>query len=299
MSGSEGPLVRRFEAQVQARGSVLAVQCGTQQLSYRTLDSLVEANRRALLAQGRGPGHRLGWLGENSVAMLAALLACARLGVVLVPLDAGLDTAALRRWVQQAGLHGVLATPDASAQAAPLRADCLAHRPPDEPLGDRDLLLATAPEGAGPVLYGQAALLAAAELAITAQALTPDDRLLVALPMADPDALCGQVLPALMSGAALLLHSRFEAGAWLADAAGWRATTGLLPLKALRALVQHAHWAATDLSALRVLVCCGGVLPHELAAVFAKRGVRLQCLDPAPRLAALPPSPPGGPPASA
>ncbi|HSW07715.1 class I adenylate-forming enzyme family protein [Aquabacterium sp.] len=273
---SERPLYQRFHAQVQRRPKALAVQAGATHISYATLDSLVEANRRALQAQGHGPGHLIGWLGENSVEMLAALLACARIGAVFAPLNWRLALPELVAIAHDAGLHAVLASSDKAEQAAALRSLCRLRSTPDDSLDADDLLLACTsgtsgePKGA---LHTQTAMLANAEAAIAAQGLHEDERVLSVLPLFHVGGLCIQTLPALLCGAALNLPPRFEAGQWLSTVAHWRPSTSLLVPAVMRALVTHPGWATADLSSLRFVNSGSSIVPTELIQAFHARGV--------------------------
>jgi fatty-acyl-CoA synthase len=103
--------------------------------------------------------------------------------------------------------------------------------------------------------------------------LTAADRVLTVLPMFHVGGLNIQTLPALLAGATITLHKRFDAGAWLADVAKWRPTLSLLVPAAMAAVVGHPDWAATDLSSLRLLNTGSMVVPETLIQAFHARGV--------------------------
>ena len=273
---NERPLPARFAATVQRRGEALAIQCGGQQLSYAAFNSLVDAGRHALQADWHGRGHLIGWLGENSAEMLAALLACAQLGAVFVPLNWRLALPELLAISQDAGLHAVLGTPDKAELATALRSQCRLSSTPDDSLDPDDLLLAYtsgssgAPKGA---LHTQSAMLANVDAAIAAQDLGEQDRVLSVLPLFHVGGLCIQTLPALMTGAALKLHARFEAEVWLQDVAQWRPSTSLLVPAVMRAVLAEPGWAEADLRSLRFINSGSSIVPLALIDAFHARGV--------------------------
>ena len=78
-------LYQRIAGQAAHRPDALALQVGERLLSYRDLLDLTDASARQFRAEGLGQASLLGWLGHNSAEMMAALLACAKIGAVFVP----------------------------------------------------------------------------------------------------------------------------------------------------------------------------------------------------------------------
>ncbi|MFG2096755.1 fatty acyl-CoA synthetase [Streptomyces sp. NPDC048612] len=109
-------VLRRSARRVPGRTAVrYADRCWT----YRELDDAVTAAARVLLADGLRPGDRVASYGHNSDAYLIGFLACARAGLVHVPVNHGLTGEDLRYLLDQSGSALVLT--DAA----------LAHRLPD------------------------------------------------------------------------------------------------------------------------------------------------------------------------
>jgi fatty-acyl-CoA synthase len=106
-----------------------------------------------------------------------------------------------------------------------------------------------------------------------AHGLEEPDHVLTALPMFHVGGLNIQTLPALLAGATVTLHKRFEPGAWLADVARLRPTLSLLVPAAMRAVITHPDWARTDLSSLKLLNSGSMVVPDSLIQAFHARGV--------------------------
>ena len=129
-----------------------------------------------------------------------------------------------------------------------------------------------APKGA---LHTHAGMLANANASIAAHAMREDDRVLTALPLFHVGGLCIQTLPALLAGAAVILHPRFDAGAWLAAIADMRPTQTLMVPATLRAAVAHPAWSATDLSCLRSIMAGSSIIPRALIDAVQARGAPL------------------------
>lgn len=252
------------------RSTRVAIDDGQRRWTYYELHDEAEAWAGRLAARGMGRGAAFGWLGLNSVAMLAALFACARLHARFVPLNWRLAAAELRAIAKHAGLATWHA--DADMQAL----DGLAAQPlPPETSHDDLLLVYTSgttgePKGA---LHTQAAMLANIDAAIEAQGLDERTRTLAVLPLFHVGGLCIQVLPTLAAGGPLKLQPRFDADAWFDDVATWRPTTSLLVPATMRALVEHPRWPQADLSSLAFVNSGSQIVPRSLIDAFHARGV--------------------------
>ncbi|MGW3012387.1 acyl-CoA synthetase [Streptomyces sp. NPDC001219] len=109
-------VLRRSARRVPGRTAVrYADRCWT----YSELDDAVTAAARVLLADGLRPGDRVASYGHNSDAYLIGFLACARAGLVHVPVNHGLTGEDLRYLLDQSG------------SALVLTDVALAHRLPD------------------------------------------------------------------------------------------------------------------------------------------------------------------------
>jgi len=231
----------------------------------------VDAAARVLQAHGLGPGRIVAWLGLNSVAMLAQLLACERLGAVWMPLNWRLAPLELQQQLSHSGatllLHDQAWTAAATALRCEPSADVL-------PTGDLMLVYTSGttgqPKGA---LHTQAGMLANLDVAIDAQSLDATTRTLAVLPLFHVGGLCIQVLPTLAAGGVVRLHARFDADAWFDDVERWRPTTTLLVPAVMRALVEHPRWATADLSSLAFVNSGSQIVPRALIERFHARGV--------------------------
>jgi fatty-acyl-CoA synthase len=126
------------------------------------------------------------------------------------------------------------------------------------------------PKGA---VLTQAAVACNALNSIDMHGLTAADQVLTVLPMFHVGGLNIQTLPALSCGAAVTLHSRFDAGATLAAIAADRPSFTLLVPATMQAMIAHPDWPGTDLSSLRAVATGSTDVPLPLIEAFHARGV--------------------------
>lgn len=238
---------------------------------------------------GVRPGDRVAWLGANHVAQITLLLGLARIGAMLVPLNFRLALPEWQRlladctplhlvhdadWTQAASelarATGVAAHPLEELAAGGERA-APEHADADAPA----LLVFTSGTTGGPkaAVHTQANLLANMRIAAATQALTPADTVLTVLPLFHVGGLCIQTLPALYTGARVLLQQRFHPGETLACIAADRPSLTLQVPPTMKALIEHPAWTGTDLSCLRALWAGSSLLPAPLIEAFHARGV--------------------------
>ncbi|MFF7985326.1 acyl-CoA synthetase [Streptomyces sp. NPDC007901] len=101
-------VLRRSARRTPAR---VAVEYGGRRWTYEELDDAVSRAATVLLDQGLDRGDRVGAYGHNSDAYLIAFLACARAGLVHVPVNQNLTGDDLAYVVGQSGSALVLADP--------------------------------------------------------------------------------------------------------------------------------------------------------------------------------------------
>ncbi|MEU6551377.1 acyl-CoA synthetase [Streptomyces sp. NPDC046915] len=106
-------VLRRSARRTPAR---VAVEYGERTWTYAELDDAVSRAAGVLLGAGLAPGDRVGSYGHNSDAYLIAFLACARAGLVHVPVNQNLTGDDLAYIVGQSGSGLVLADPDIAGQ---------------------------------------------------------------------------------------------------------------------------------------------------------------------------------------
>ncbi|MFF5302575.1 acyl-CoA synthetase [Streptomyces sp. NPDC013161] len=126
-------VLRRSARRTPAR---VAVDYGERSWTYEELDDAVSRAASVLLDQGLAPGDRVGSYGHNSDAYLIGFLACARAGLVHVPVNQNLTGDDLAYIVGQSGSALVLVDPDLAGQL-PDGARTLPLRDADGSLLDR------------------------------------------------------------------------------------------------------------------------------------------------------------------
>ena len=237
---------------------------------------LADAAEAHLKQAGVARGHVVAWLGHNSWDMIATLVACQRLGAVLLPLNWRLAAAELGAITRHAQAAHLLGTPELESLALEVLRQGPLHAGPAEGMQPGDLLLVYTsgtmgqPKGA---LHTAAGMQANAVAAIAAQHLTARDRVLSVLPLFHVGGLCIQTLPALVVGAKVSLLPRFEPGAWFDAVEQWKPTTTLLVPAVMKALIDHPRWASANLSSLAYVNSGSQIVPRALIDAFHARGV--------------------------
>ncbi len=285
------------------RGASVAIEFAGEAISYADLWARVEHATAALrygLAIGRGD--RIGWLGYNDPEMLVLLLAVARLGAMLVPLNFRLALPEHRHIVAHSGMRALLATRGFTAHLAALAGEdtppalvatgdvpsgwiawsellAAPHAPVRDEGRDADpvLLVYTSGTTGRPkgVVLTQSNLLWNAFNSAHVHEMTSADRVLTNLPLFHVGGLNIQTLPALYAGARVCLQARFDAGEALAAIARFRPTLTLVVPATLRAMVEHPQFAQTDLSSLRLVMTGSMSTPESLIEAVHARGVRV------------------------
>ena len=292
-------LAQRFWELAQIQPKKLAIRFGmpgqTEDFDFAKFWRRVERVTGHLqVTHGLKSGQRVAWLGLNHELQLVTLVACARLGLIFMPLNFRLAVAELKMVLQDAKpsilihdelhanavvslaidvpqschLESLIATASAKNLALPAVDDCA------------DVLLVYTsgttglPKGA---VHTQAGLLANAKASDEAHAFKPIDIVLSTLPMFHVGGLCIQTLPALLAGVSVHLQPRFDASAWLKSVSQGelvqRPTLSLLVPATMRAVLDHAEWPSVDLQSLRGIMAGSSTLPEAYLEKFHQRGV--------------------------
>lgn len=250
-------------------------------------DRVEQLTRRFHLC-GLRAGDRLAWLGLNHPMQVAALMACARLGAIFMPLNFRLAAAELQQvlndatpaWlVHDAGhadVAAVLRGPGRLSQDELMTSADVQEVvcPPTD--GDTPVLLVYTsgttgrPRGA---LHTQEALLANARASQWAHAFCADDAVLSTLPLFHVGGLCIQTLPALLAGVPVVLHPRFDPQAWLDEVSSGATTLSLLVPATIRAVIEHPAWPGVALGRLRGIMTGSSTVPLHYLQAFHARGI--------------------------
>ncbi|MFE9436041.1 acyl-CoA synthetase [Streptomyces sp. NPDC006640] len=269
-------VLRRSARRTPARR---AVDYRERSWTYAELDEAVSRAATVLLGEGLAPGDRVGAYGHNSDAYLIGFLACARAGLVHVPVNQNLTGDDLAYIVGQSGSALVLTDPDLAGRlpdgvrTLPLRDadDSLLARldtaPPfdgDEPRGDTLVqLLYTSgttalPKGA---MMTHRALVHEYLSAITALDLSAGDLPVHALPLYHSAQMHVFLLPYLAIGATNTILDAPDPGQIFDLIEAGRADSLFAPPTVWIGLSNRPDFADRDLSGLRKAYYGASIMP--------------------------------------
>ncbi|MFD7163560.1 acyl-CoA synthetase [Streptomyces violascens] len=255
-----------------------AVRYADRAWSYAELDAAVSTAAAVLASQGLSKGDRVATYGHNSDAYLIAFLACARAGLIHVPVNQHLTGTDLAYILEQSGAALVLADPALADRVPgglpvlPLRDGegsllaALAEPLPYEPDGERHdvvQLLYTSgttalPKGA---MMTHRALVHEYVSAITALDLRETDRPVHSLPLYHSAQMHVFLLPYLAVGAQNTILDAPDAGRIFDLVEAGRADSLFAPPTVWIALAGHPEFATRDLSGLRKAYYGASIMP--------------------------------------
>ncbi|MGW6599285.1 fatty acyl-CoA synthetase [Streptomyces sp. NPDC055036] len=268
-------VVRRAAARVPGR---VAVRYADRTWTYAELDAAVSTAAAELRGHGLADGDRVATYGHNSDVYLIAYLACARAGLVHVPVNQHLTGEDLGYLVKQSGSALVLADPGLAGrvpEGVPVRAlrdtadsllTALATPRPYERAGDPgelSQLLYTSgttalPKGA---MMTHRAQVHAYASAITALDLRESDRPVHSLPLYHSAQMHVFLLPYLAVGAENTILDSPDPEAILELVGAGRADSLFAPPTVWIGLSQHPEFTTRDLTALRKAYYGASIMP--------------------------------------
>ncbi|MEU5579109.1 acyl-CoA synthetase [Streptomyces huasconensis] len=256
-----------------------ALRYGERSWTYGELDDAVSRAARVLRDQGLAPGDRVGAYAHNSDAYLIGFLACARAGLVHVPVNQNLTGEDLAYILRQSGSSFVLADPDLAARL-PTGVAVLPLRDTDDALLTR-LATSAAYEGEGPrgddlaqLLYtsgttaepkgammSHRALVHAYASAITALDLKESDKPLHSLPLYHSAQMHVFLLPYLAVGAENTILDAPDAERIFDLVEAGRADSLFAPPTVWIGLSHHPGFTTRDLGGLRKAYYGASIMP--------------------------------------
>ena len=271
----------------------IAIDDGTDRISYAELDNRADTLARALCTAGCQPGDRVATLTGNSAAHLVLFFACARARLVLVPLSWRLAAREIAEQLAHAEpalfvvhpRHTALATAALARMTEPPRETTFAalaakrEHQELEPVRDEDPVLMLYTSGTsgrpkGVVLTHANCFWTNLSLSRTVP-LTSSDVVLQILPQFHVGGWNVQPLLACWVGATVLVERGFDAGRVLRLIAERRVRTMMgVPANYLF-LSEHPDFASTDLSSLGTIIVGGAPMPEALLRTWHRRGVTL------------------------
>ncbi|MFC5954504.1 acyl-CoA synthetase [Streptomyces pratens] len=279
-------LLRRSARRTPAR---VAVEYGDRAWTYDALDTAVSRAASVLLGAGLSPGDRVGAYGHNSDAYLIGFLACARAGLVHVPVNQNLTGDDLAYLVGQSGSGLVLADPDLAGRlpdgvrTLPLRdadgslldllAEAPAHDGPEPRSEDLVQLLYTSGTTARPkgAMMTHRALVHEYLSAITALDLQAGDLPVHALPLYHSAQMHVFLLPYLAVGATNVILDAPDGGRILDLIEAGRADSLFAPPTVWIGLSNRPDFATRDLSGLRKAYYGASVMPVPVLERLTQR----------------------------
>lgn len=286
----------------------LALLDGARRMDYCTLNALANRTAHGLAALGYGRGMALGLMSANSAEFLAVYFACAKLGLVCVPVNLFWKHKELAYVLNHAAVRGIVVEAALLDQLSPALAEApgvqdvvvvttnaapavegrrtlgfsalqggMLDGEPEVFVGDRDPItyLYTSGTTSAPkaVVSGHLAVYLASLGAALDTRMTSDDRITALLPMfhtAQLNALC---TPAIAVGATICIQRGFDAGRLLDLVETERLTvTFALPMM-YRALLEALEQRKRDVSSLRLAIYAMAPMPaHELRRAMEALG---------------------------
>jgi fatty-acyl-CoA synthase len=273
--------------------------------TYADLDRRSDALAAHLRSLGIGNGDRVGAIAHNGVEVMDLLFACGKLGAIFVPYNWRLtahEAAGLVRLttpralfvsreladvaigaLEAAGLTGERAIPfvdlgsaseSSSTYERIVTADSAPVREESTSAEDTFVLLFTGGTTGLPKAVKLSHRMVACNVQTTViHHLRHDDVTIVHTPMFHTGGLFVHALPVLATGGRVILVRRWDAGEMLRLIVREKVTVSFAVPTQLRELSEHAAFATTDFSAVRMLISGGAPLPVSLLATFQARGV--------------------------
>jgi len=261
---------------------------------YKDLSAQVE-NLAATMQHGLGLGRgdRVAFYGKNSDVEVALFFACARLGVIIVPMNWRLVAAELNYIIRDAGAKVLFHGPEFAAQIAatvgdlPVRTvDTSADLPAltgtvwgpvttDAALSDPLFIVYTSgttgrPKGA---VLTQDSILWNAIISQHAHDFTPKDHVLNMLPLFHVGGINIQMMPIFFVGGQMTLHPAFDPDATIQALEQDGITTTVCVPTVMKALLFHPDWGDLKLPTLRLFNTGSTDVPVEIIEANHKRGI--------------------------
>jgi crotonobetaine/carnitine-CoA ligase len=213
--------------------------------TWSEFDNAVGRLTAILLAYGLKKGDRVGIVARNHVAHVLLLLACARLSVIMVPVNPDFGQSEAEYVLHNADIGGLVVdseTKDVAIAACAnkglspwvLQVDELEELTGAAPAAgygnpqpdDICCIIYTSgttgfPKG---VMHSQRSFLLAGEAFVQRMHLQPDERMMIVLPMYHMNALFYSLSGAIAAGATIIVRPRFSASNFWSDAAKYQAT---------------------------------------------------------------------------
>jgi long-chain acyl-CoA synthetase len=253
-----------IESNARRFGAKAALLCDHGKLTWSELDTLASGFARYLSTQGVVAGDRVAILLPNGVEFVVAFLAILKLGATPAPLNPLVKDEELAAF--NADLRPKLSVDRVVMSQGSWQTIDKVSAP--------SLILYTSgstgrPKGA---VFSHAALsFANHSWAEPVMGLTPDDTVLVAVPLAHSLGLNGGLLAPLLTGATIVLLERFTPEGVFAAIKKHRVTVFPAVATIFRRLLNSAAFSQADFSSLRLAISGAAPCPWELAVEWREK----------------------------
>ena len=281
----------------RVKGETVAIRLSEDTLTYRELDHWSSRLARCLRSAGLRPGDRVGVLAPNVLQWPVAALAVIKAGLVLVPLNARLKPAEMRKIADDAGISAVLADPtlrsvadEAASLGTPFEVcgfeevdavragepdDFRFDRPVDEPIS---VIFTSGSTGMskGVILTTRTLMAIVFENTLTEEGFRPGSVSLLVLPLAFTPGLVYGLLMTTVLGGTLIVEPELnpEHAVELIERHRVQALFGV-PL-IFEAMARADAFDSADLSSLRTALVGGAAVPVDLLQRWSAKGVLLR-----------------------
>lgn len=285
----------RWWARIQ--GERDAVIIGDEHLTYRELHDWTARLAHRLADEGVKPGDRIGLLAPNTLQWPVAALAIMKSGAVLVPLNARLKPAEIRKVADDAEISAIIAAPGHLADAEEARCggrdfmvwgfdvvdatrtgkpdDFVVEPDPQDPIA---VIFTSGSTGLskGVILTSQTLMGMVLENTLAEEGFRPGTVTLLVLPLAfTPGLVYGLLITSILGGTLVVEPELNPSRAvTLIETHSVRALFGV-PL-VFDALSRAEEFAAADLSSLQTAIVGGAAVPVNLLRRWADKGVLLR-----------------------
>lgn len=281
----------------RTKGDQPAIILGAEQLSYRQSHDWSGRLARRLVDDGVKPGDRVGVLAPNALQWPVAALGIMKSGAVMVPFNARLKAAEIRKIADDAGLSLLIAAPTHTAVAHEAReagrefavlsfdyVDAERTGAPDDfrvdPAGDEPIavIFTSGSTGLskGVILTSNTLLAMVLENTLTEEGFRPGTVTLLVLPLAFTPGLVYGLLITTVLGGTLIVEPELNPSraVKLIEQHSVRAIFGV-PL-IFESLSRAEEFRNADLSSLQTAIVGGAAVPTDLLKRWADKGVLLR-----------------------
>lgn len=281
----------------RTKGESTALRVGDDALTYGELQHWSSRLARRLADDGVKPGDRVGVLSPNVIQWPVIALAIIKAGAILVPFNARLKPAEIRKVADDAGLSALFAGPaqlsaatEASANGTEFavlgfdEADTLRSGGPDDfcidtALDDPISIIFTSGStglSKGVILTNQTLMGIVLERTLTEEGFRPGAVSLLVLPLAFTPGLVYGVLMTTVLGGTLIVEPELNASRAVTLIEKYRVQTLFGVPVIFESLSRAPEFGTADLTSLQSAIIGGAAVPVELLRRWADKGVLLR-----------------------